>query len=142
MKFDELTAITVVKQVYRRLEKQVRRHLYEACFDFYIVILYECGITGPEANELAEKAINSEWLDWIMHEVDPVTLYRFDAETERKAERLVEAIVALKGPNATGMAGTTLNQEVDRALRNWSRQVGWFAIWAADEAARQAMQDA
>ena len=68
----------------------------------------------------------------MLEETDFVTLYRFDNEVERKAQRLAEALSATD----------RWNDEIDKALRYWTLQVGQYAINAVDRARLQAFKDA
>ena len=144
---DDLKAVMTVLELYEYLLKILRKKAYSVAFEAYVIMLMECGVESRKAHQMAEKAIDEGWIDEILHTTDPVTLYRFDSETGRKADRLIEALAAfsggdgrMPGTSAGGAVGRDL--EIDRAMRNWSRAVGWFAIWLTDEASIQAMRDA
>ena len=137
---DDLKAVMTVRELYEYLLKILRKKAYSVAFEAYVIMLMQCGKDGKTAHQMAEKTIDEGWIDEILHTTDPVTLYRFDTETERRADRLTEALAVLGT-----MAGTGVNSrglEIDRAMRDWSRMVGWFAIWLTDEASIQAMRDA
>ena len=131
-KFDELNVIREVRQMYRQSADRARKRYKKVAFDAYMMMCGLCGIEEAEARKMAEKAITDEWLRNTLAETDFVTLYRFDSETERKAMRLAEA---LEVPDKRG-------EEIDKALRLWSRQLGQFAINITDYAMVMAMQDA
>jgi SPP1 gp7 family putative phage head morphogenesis protein len=73
-----------------------------------------------------------DWVDEILEQTDFVTLYRFDRETERKAQRLIEEL------------SETQNRDysIDKALRFWSQQLGQYAINFTDYAELKAFEDA
>ena len=131
-KWDEIHVIRTVVAVYRKCAKRARKRYYEIAFEAYILALWLCGIEGREAHEMAEKAITEKWIDRFLEEPDPVTKYRFDTETERKAYRLAEALEVSHQRNA----------DIDKALRDWSRQTGQYAVDVTDEAVIQAYRDA
>lgn len=130
--WDEVNVIQTVSRVYRTQAKKARRKYYEVAFEGYLMALYLYELYGKDAYRMADDALTAEWLDMLLGRPDPVTKYSFDAETERKATRLAEAIEASPAPA----------QEVEKALRYWSKQLGQYAINATDEAMMQAYEDA
>lgn len=84
-----------------------------------------------EAENKAEKKITDRWLNKMLEEADPVTMYRFESETQRKKDRLIEAIIA---SHIKGM-------EIDKALRLWTLQVAHYADKSVDRATLQAYRD-
>lgn len=118
--------------MYERLLRKARRQYYEVATEAYLLALGMCGITGKKAREMADEAIYTEWVDGVFDDVDFVTRYRFRTETERKAQRLAES---LEAPEKR-------MEQIDRAMRDWSRQVGQFAINVTDYAVEQAFEDA
>lgn len=131
-KYDELNIVQSVTQLYRRQQEKARRRYYEVAFEGYLIGMYLVEMDVKKAQEMAEKAITPEWIDRLLTEVDPVTMYRFDTETERKAQRLAEILSASPTPS----------REIDRAAVIWSKQTGQYAINATDEAIKQAYIDA
>lgn len=131
-KWDEIHIIREVTAVYQEELKRAKQRFYEIAFEAYLIIMAECGIVPMKAQRMAEKAITSEWVDEVIEQTDPVTLYRFDTETERKAQRLIEALSATEQRSA----------EIDKAIREWSKQIGQYAINFTDYAALQAFMDA
>ena len=142
MDLSDLRSVMTIGRVYKYLLKVVRKRAYEVGYESYLLGLAACGISGREAYQMAEHAINDEWADMIVHETDLVTLYRFDSETERKAGRLIEALAAIGTIRADTGYVTSPTAEIDRALKAWSRQVGQFAIWVTDSAVRKAYLNA
>lgn len=131
-KWDKLNVIREVTTLYTESAKRARKKYYEIAFEVYVLILLRCHVEAKKAHRMAEKAITDEWVDAVLNETDFVTLYRFNTETERKAQRLVEAL-----------AGTeNRDYEIDKALRLWSMQLGQYAINFTDYAAVQAFEDA
>lgn len=130
--WDQLNVIREVTRVYERSRKRARQKYYEIAFEVYVLVLMWCEIDAKKAHSMAEKAITDEWVDQILEDADPLTLYSFDAEKDRKAQRLIEAL------------GVTSQKdlEIDKALKLWSRQLGQYAINFTDYAAMQAFEDA
>lgn len=132
MKFDELNIIRSVKSTYQESAKRARKRYYEVAFEAYLIGMSMCGMDAAEAHQMAEKAITPEWIGKILSEVDFMTLYRFDTETERKLYRLAEALEVTE----------ERAREIDKALKAWSQQVGQYAINVTDYAVVDAFLDA
>lgn len=130
-KWDEVNIIRTVVTVYRTSVKKARRRYYEVAFEAYILAMVLLGEDMKKAQVMADKAITMEWVDKILDQTDFVTLYRFNSEAERKAYRLAEQLEVSQDRNRL----------IDRALRDWSRQVGQYAIQFTDEAVIQAFKD-
>lgn len=131
MKLDRNLLKTVL-ELYRKLAKLARKRYYEIGYEAYLLAMAECDIDPKKAAEMADEAITEEWVDMILMDTDPVTLYRFDTETERKAYRLAEALEAT----------TDRDHEVNKALRFWSQQLGQYALNFTDYAELKAFEDA
>ena len=86
-----------------------------------------------EAGGKKKKApIDRDWiLDWL-EETDPVTMYKFVPEWERKKARLIEALPVAQKPA----------QEIDKALKAVTRQIGWASVDIVDAAVLMAFRDA
>ena len=130
-KWDELNVIRQVKSVYDASDRFARKKYYEIAVEAYIVALYEARCDHVRATRMADDAIDIEWVLLMLEEVDPVTLYAFLPEKERKEERLVEAMTVAQDKG----------KEIDKALRYWTLQVGQYAINAVDRARIQAFKD-
>lgn len=131
-KWDELNVIRKVTELYQLITARAKREFLEIAFDAYIIALYECSVIPKTASMMAEESITEDWLlDWL-EETDPVTLYRFDTETERKKQRLIEAL---------GVTNEK-DEEIDKALRYWVKQIGQYAVTSVDQARMQAFKDA
>lgn len=131
-KWDEVSVIRTVKTVYRSSARRARKRYYEVGFEAYLLAMAMCGVPPKKAHQMAENAIDEEWVDGILTQTDFVTLYRFDSEMERKALRLAEALEVAENRNA----------EIDKALRYWSDQLGQYFINVTDYAVIQAYEDA
>ena len=130
-KWDRVNIIRTVVTVYRTSVKKARRRYYEVAFEAYILAMLMLGENVQEAQKMADEAITMKWVDGILDQTDFVTLYRFSSETERKAYRLAEQLEV--SPDR--------NRLIDRALKDWSRQLGQYAIQFTDEAVVQAFKD-
>ena len=131
-KWDELNVIREVTVLYRKSAQQARKRYYEVAFEAYVLILLWEGEESGKAHKMAEKAIDEKWVDAILKDPDPVTLYSFDAETERKAQKLTETLSVAQNRDL----------EIDKALKVWSRQLGQYAINFTDYAMVQAYENA
>lgn len=130
-KWDEVSIIRTVKSVYTKSVRRARKRYYEVGFEAYVLAMLLCGESNEKAHEAAEKAITSEWMDIVLDVPDAVTKYAFTPESDRKMYRLAEALEV----------ATDRNKEIDRAERDWSRQLGQYAIIFTDEAMMQAYRD-
>lgn len=131
-KWDEIKVIRTVTAVYTKSVKFAKQKFYEVAFEAYILGLVMCGIDPKQAHEMAEDAIDMDFVEEVLSQTDFVTLYRFNTETERKAQRLAEVLEV----------ATDRNTEIDRALKAWSQQLGQYAINFTDYAVIQAFEDA
>ena len=84
-----------------------------------------------EAEEKAEKKITERWLNRMLEEADPVVKYRFETETQRKKDRLIEALIASHNKR----------DEIDKALRLWTLQVAHYADKSVERATIDAYGD-
>ena len=130
--WDEIHVIRTVKTVYRKSVKKAKQQYYEEAFEAYLLALALLDYDRKRAYPMAEKAINDDWIEKMLNEVDPVTGYRFESEAERKAERLAEELEVSNQPN----------QAIDKAVRYWSKQCGQFAINFTDWAMLKGYKDA
>lgn len=131
-KWDEIHIIRTVKAVYTQSVKRAKRKYYEVAFEAYVLGALMCDIDPVTAHRMAEKAIDEKFVDDVLKQTDFVTLYRFDTEAERKWQRLAETLEVAQNRNA----------EIDRALKQWSQQLGQYAINFTDYAVIQAFDDA
>lgn len=131
-KWDELHIIRTVVAVYTQSAKRARKRYFGVAWDAYLIGLMLCEIDAAKAQQMARKDITLTWVDDILERVDPVTQFRFDKETDRKAYRLAETLEVT----------TERQKAVGKALRDWSRQLGQYAINFTDYAMIKAFEDA
>ena len=132
LKFDELNILQSVTKVYDDSTNLAKLRYLQIATDAYIEALILAGVDRKKAEEMAEDSITEDWILDMLEEYDPVTLYQFLPEAERKKQRLVEALIASHNKN----------EEVDKALRYWTLQVGQYAINSVDEATIDGFKDA
>ena len=130
--FDQLNIRRSVKKVYSDSIKLAKLRYLQIATDAYIEALVMAGIDRKKAEEMAEDDITEDWVLDMLEEYDPVTLYQFLPEAERKKDRLVEALIASHNKN----------EEVDKALRYWTLQVTQYAINSVDEATLDGFKEA
>jgi len=146
--FDRIGIIRTVLDLYETQRKKAKKKYLEIGLEAYLLGLIFAGksLSDKVARSMAEKAITPEWIDEMLSETDFVTLYRFNPETERKAQRLIEALSLLAEGNAARMPGTTVeemrNALIDNALKQWTKQLGQYAINVTDAAVVMALDDA
>lgn len=116
-KWDEISIIQAVSKVYGDSVLLAKRKYYEIAVEAFIVALYKAKVDPMEATAMADETITADWILDMLEEVDPVTLYAFLPEAERKKQRLIEAMAVAHNKNA----------EIDKALRYWTRQVSQYA---------------
>lgn len=131
-KWDELHVIRKVSETYEQSTRRAVRKYYEIAVEAYIVALYQMKMDKKKATQMADKAIDLSWVYAMLEEADPVTLYEFFPERERKKQRLIEALTATNNRNA----------EIDKALRYWTVQVGQYADNSVYRARLDAFKDA
>ena len=131
-KWDEINVIRTVTSVYRESFKKARKRYFEEAYEAYILAMLMMGTESKKAHRMADRSITLDWVDSILDRTDFVTLYRFSSESERKAYRLAEQVEV----------STNRNALIDRAMKDWSRQLGQYAINFADYAVLKAYEDA
>lgn len=131
-KWDELHLIREVTAVYSQGTRRARKRYYEVAIEAYLLAMALCGEDPKKAHRMADSSVTLEMVDAVLTGVDPVTLYRFTTEAERKAQRLAETLE--EAPDK--------GREIDKALRYWTRQLAQYAIAVTDAAVVKAYQDA
>lgn len=131
-KWDEVNIIRTVVSVYRESVRKARKRYWEVAFEAYVLGMIILGEDTKKAQRMADKSITMEWVDERLDQTDFVTLYRFNSEAERKAYRLAEQLEV----------SADRNRLIDKALKDWSRQIGQYAITFTDDAVVQAFKDA
>lgn len=123
-KWDELNVIRQVSTVYELSTAIAKRKYAEIGMDAYTFALTEMGLGETVAHGMAQDEITTDWVLDMLEEADPVTLYIFLEEAERKKQRLIEALAVAHNRNA----------EIDKALRYWTKQIAQYAISVTDKA--------
>lgn len=123
-KWDELNVIRQVSAVYELSTALAKRKYTEIGMDAYIFALMEMGLSETVAHGMAQDEITNDWVLDMLEEADPVTLYIFLEEAERKKQRLIEALAVAHNKGA----------EIDKALRYWTKQIAQYAISVTDKA--------
>ena len=132
LKFDELNIIGAVKKTYEESIKLAKKRYYQIAYRAYIDALIIAMVDAAKAEERAEDAITEDWVLDMLEDYNEVTLYRFLPESDRKQQRLVEALVASHDKG----------KEIDKALRLWTLQEAQYAIESVDKATLMAYKDA
>ncbi len=128
--FDKLNVIVYAKDLYRQLEQYTDRRFLLIGKNAYKNASIVCENAGfPKKKKRTH--VDEAWLDVILSIYDPVTLYVYRHEVERKKSRFAEAVVA--SPDK--------NREVNKALRLWSRMIKQYAITVTDTATLGAYRD-
>lgn len=117
LKFDEMNIMRSVSKTYADSISLAKKRYWQIATDAYIEALALAGIDRAKAEDMAEESITEDWILDMLEEYDPVTLYQFLPEAERKKQRLIEALIAANNKS----------EEVDRALRLWVRQLAHYA---------------
>lgn len=127
--FDRLNIISTenflqtANDFYKKLLKKTEGSFLDIAMLYYEDIL-EKGVTP-------ENKPDYEWLQKFLGEYNPVTKYSFYTETERKAARFAESVLATGGKQA----------EKKTALRYWANMVMQYGIDVTDYAILSAYRD-
>lgn len=146
--FDRIGIIRTVQNLYETQRRKAKKKYLEIALEAYLLglMMTDGGVSDRTARGMAKQAITEEWIDDLLNQTDFVTLYRFNTETERKAQRLIEALALAADENAVrGLAGTpeeVRNMLIDQSLKQWTKQLGQYAINVTDAAVAQALDDA
>lgn len=132
LKFDELNILQSVTETYDTSVKLAKKRYQQIAFEAYIAALVRVLVSKAEAEGMAEDSITEDWVLDMLEEYDPVTLYQFLPEAERKKQRTIEAIIASHDKA----------EAIDRALRLWVLQTTHYADKSVDEATIDAYKDA
>lgn len=131
-KWDELSVIKAVTSAYNESVNEAKKRYKEVGIDAYAVAMMEAGHPEPDARHRARRAIDDDWILDMLEETDPVTLYVFLTEADRKKHRLIEALAAAQDKS----------YEIDKALRLWTVQVAQQADDTVFNARMRAFRDA
>lgn len=118
LKFDELNVMKYVTKVYEDAVKLAKKRYLQIALEAYRLAK-------------GKKKIDRDWILDMLEEYDPVTMYLYEPEAERKKDRTVEAV--LSSPNKI--------EAVDKALKLWTLQNTHYAEKSVDKATLQAFED-
>lgn len=137
--FDELNVIGAydkIGKLYNQL-KAINEKRYEEIAEKAYADAYEeacaAGYTDGE-----KDSPSAAWLLLLLAAFDPVTKYVYNREVERKADRLVEAVLA----DAEKQAQQEMINDYRRAESLWRKQTKQYAIAVEDAAVLKAYEDA
>lgn len=117
--FDELNVVIIAAELYQRL-MQINREAYLLLMRYYLML------EAQEGEDYGDEMFDL-WLDDLLRTPSAVMKYSYESESIRKRDRLVEALIGTNGSV----------QEIDKAMRYWTQQTGWFALEVADEALKR-----
>lgn len=117
LKFDELNILKAVNATYEQSVNLAKTRYKQIAIDAFVSALMSLGYLLKDAESTAEETITDDWVLDMLEDYDPVTLYQFLSEAERKKQRLIEAMIAAHNKG----------QEVDKALRLWTLQIAHYA---------------
>lgn len=119
LRMDELNIMNGVNEMFAEIDPMVKEVLLRIAKGTYK------RIRGDH-----EDAIDEMWVLAFLSAYDPITKYVYLGEQDRKRTRLIEALIATRSP-----------EEVDLAMRIWSRQTTQACIEITDKAAMKAYED-
>lgn len=132
LKFDELNILNAVTEVYDNAVRVAKRRYFSIAKRAFIAAMLAVGKTEKEAEELADESITVDYILEMLDEYDPVTLYQFMPEIDRKKQRLIEALIASHNKS----------DEINKALRYLTLQLSQYADKSEIEATLKAYRKA
>ena len=117
LKFDELNVLSAVNKVFK--------DSIALALKWYLLIARNA------YGKKKKNPIDDDWILLLLEEFDPVSLYQFMPEADRKRERLTEAL--LSTPQKA--------REVAKALRLWTLQTSYYAEKCVDKATLKRFED-
>lgn len=121
---DELNLVREIGETYRQSAEYAVGEYVAIAVRAFTEAQEMCGISHGVAVALARKYMTADWVMDVLSETDPVTMYQFEPEMDRKSQRLSEAVTI---PEKRQI-------EIERALRYWTTQVSQYAITIVDRA--------
>lgn len=133
-KFDELNTITVVTELYRKLDKDFNDTMLELAFAIYEEAVEELENSEKVKKDLGEISTKAkkELVESVLNNPDTVTKYTYTNEALRKRDRLSEAL----------RARSDSNTEWRRAMSQWHNMTAQYADIVTDRAHTKAQKDA
>ena len=120
--FDELNVIDVSHELYDDLVRVTKE-----CYLKLALHIYKTYKT----DDSFIREITEMWVADVLKEYNPVTMYVFEHEVDRKRSRFVESVIA----------SVNKAEEIEKSLRYWSRMITQYAIDITDKAMLQAYKD-
>ena len=120
-RFDELTVISAVDELYKRLDSDFRDSMLELA-----IAIYE------EAEESGSERPTKKYLNKLLSKSDPVTKYAYTSEALRKRDRLKEALETR----------SDTAYEWRKAMSFWANMAAQYADCITDEVTLKAYRDA
>ena len=100
--------------------------------DLYLISLEAYTSIAKHYYEAKKQKITKDWVEKkVLKQYNPVTLYRYDHEVDRKRGRHEEAVIASDNPD----------KEHDNALKYWVNMFKQYADIVADIAHQASMED-
>lgn len=131
--FDELNIVGEITDLYKKISLIAETAYFDIARHAYVAAMSMAKDAGFEVETptLDSVPIDKDWVFDYLTETDPVTLYIFNNEIERKKQRLIEALAATPSKS----------KEIDKALRFWVLQSTHYAIAITDNATLTAYKD-
>lgn len=120
-RFDELTVISAVDELYKRLDSDFRDSMLELAIAIY-----------KEAEESGSERPTKKYLNKLLSKPDPVTKYAYTSEALRKRDRLKEALETR----------SDTAYEWRKAMSFWANMAAQYADCITDEVTLKAYRDA
>lgn len=117
LEFDEMNVLQEVTVTYDTILKRTKKHYLDIAYMAYMDALVALGYNKRKAEKMADETITEDWILDMFEEYNPVTLYQFIPEFERKKHRTYEAL----------MAAENKPKEVKKALKYWTFQSTHYA---------------
>lgn len=132
LKFDELNVVNAVARTYDDSVRLAKKRYQQIAYEAYIAALLLAKLEKKKAEDLAEDSITEDWVLDMLEDYDPVTMYQFLPEAERKKQRTTEALIA----------ALDKGEAVDKALKLWTLQTDHYADESVDRATTDGYKDA
>lgn len=132
LKFDELNILNAVESVYDKAVRVAKKKYLLIARMAFVDAMIAAGKSEKEAEKAADESITEDYIIEMLDEYDPVTLYQFEPEIERKKQRLVEALIA----------SHKKTEEISKALRYLTLQLSQYADKSELEAALDGYREA
>ena len=131
--FDELNVLNEIDALYAALDEDNRKAYRELFVARYIeMYVFVTGKKAPDEDEIDDLV--DMYLAGLLDEPNAVTHYTYDTEVYRKRDRAKEAINAVPTKAQNQL-------EMEKAIRFWTQQTGFYVDLVSDEAATKAMID-